>query len=126
MVHSAVINYIWEDEFDASQDTATSFMIPDGEIIKALQLQQKEYDGIYYSGDKVVALDMKRFGDKNVLLIRKEYLDRFLAQGDYSLIWYVWGEKQYYFGNRNQKWKERVGTFFYKDGAVCGDLHFIG
>ena len=125
MVHSAVINYIWEDEFDASQDTATSFMIPDGEIIKGLQLQQKEYDGIYYSDDEVVALDMKRFGDKNVLLIRKEYLDKFLAQGEYSLIWYVWGEKQYFFGDRNQKWQDRTGTYFYNNGVVSGDLHCV-
>lgn len=125
MVHSAVINYIWEDEFDASQDTATSFMIPDGEIINALQLQQKEYDGIYYSDDQVVALDMKRFGDKNILLIRKEYLNKFLEQGNYSLIWYVWGEKQYFLGDRNQKWQERTGTYFYNNGVVSGDLHFV-
>ena len=125
MVHSAVINYIWEDEFDASQDTATSFMIPDGEIIKALQLQQRECDGIYYSDDEVVALDLKRFGDKNILLIKKDYLDKFLAQGYYSLVWYVWGEKQYFLGDRNQKWQERTGIFFYNNGTVCGNLHLI-
>ena len=100
-------------------------MIPDGEIIKGLQLQQKEYDGIYYSDDEVVALDMKQFGDKNVLLIRKEYLDKFLAQGEYSLIWYVWGEKQYFFGDRNQKWQDRTGTYFYNNGVVSGDLHCV-
>ena len=72
-----------------------------------------------------MALDLKRFGDKNVLLIKKDYLDKFLAQGYYSLVWYVWGEKQYFLGDRNQKWQERTGIFFYNNGTACGNLHLI-
>ena len=46
-IRSAVINFLWEEEYDASQDSAISFYIPYGKIINDMSLYQKEIDGIF-------------------------------------------------------------------------------
>ena len=51
----ASVNVLWEEEFDASQEETTSFMIPAGSIIQEMKLYEKSVDGIYYYNGEIVA-----------------------------------------------------------------------
>jgi hypothetical protein len=49
----AAINFLWEEEYDASQEETTSFAIPAGQIIQEMQLYEKEIDGVYYRSEEI-------------------------------------------------------------------------
>ena len=119
----AAINLLWEEEYDASQDETTSFLLPAGEIIEYLQLAEKEYDGFYYFGDDLVAYDLKLTGvDGSELVIRKDYLCKFLEETNSALFWTVAGEKQYFKGERSQVWQRREGLFVFDGNEIIGEI----
>jgi len=120
----AAINVLWEEEFDASQEEATSFMIPSGKIIQEMGLFEKENDGYYYDGVELAAFDMKITGcPYNELVIRKDCLSSFLEKSGYTLFWTVIGEKQYFCGGHDQKRQRREGYFVYKNPDFEGEIH---
>ena len=78
-VMTAYSELLWEEQYDASQEETTSFDIPCRDILGYLKLEQKEYDGYFYSqDDTLVAFDGSYSKICNGLLIRKDYLDRYL------------------------------------------------
>ena len=124
----AYINFLWEEQLDASQDEAVSFNIPCGLIITGLELHQKTDNGLFYCDNDLVAFERrdKGFDRSTSLLMRKEYLDRFLLENNLYLFWLCIGEKQSFLahepvgGSRNQKWSSWNGVYKYEAGSVTG------
>lgn len=116
----ACINYLWEAHFDASQELPTSFLIPHGVIISGLNLHQNDVDGIYYFNNELVSFDLSIFNPNNdcELLIRKDYLDKFLETYNYDLIWDISIEKRYHTDTNDFEYHvlKKIGT--YKNGTI--------
>jgi hypothetical protein len=116
----ACINYLWEAHFDASQELPTSFLIPHGVIISGLNLHQNDVDGIYYFDNELVSFDLSIFNQNNdcELLIRKDYLDKFLETYNYDLVWDISIEKRYHTDTNDFKYYvlKKIGT--YKNNTI--------
>lgn len=122
----ASINVLWEEEYDASQDETTSFMIPAGNIIQEMELYEKSMDGIYYYDEKIAAFDLSVIGNEHSeLVIRKDILDKYMKKTNVKLFWTIVGEKQYFLGDHNQKWQRREGYFVYESMAINGHIHLV-
>lgn len=119
----AYSHLLWEEEYDASQQDTTAFDVPCREIIDYLHLEQKEYDGYYFDSEGVlVCFDGSLCGISGGLLIRKEYLERFLSETELKLFWSCIGEKQFFCGENNQIWKRWEGCAYYDQGQISGKL----
>lgn len=122
-VFSAAINIQWEKEYDASQEETTSFLIPTGEIIHAMNLYEKDTDGVYYWKNEVVAMDLSIIGhERGELIIRKDILDKYLSMNNMKLFWAIAGEKQYFLGEYNQKWQRKEGYYIYDKKDIKGNI----
>ncbi len=121
---SAAINFLWEEEYDASQEEATSFAIPAGQIIQEMQLYEKEVDGVYYRNEEVVALDLSLLGNEHTeIVIRRDVLNEYIKKTGVQVFWTVIGEKQYFMGDLNQKWQRREGYYIYEKGKITGNVY---
>ncbi len=119
----ATINFMWEEQYDASYDEAISFMIPTGEIIQELGLYEKEIDGVYYYNDEIVAYDRSIIdGGHSELLLRRDVLNAFLEKRNVRLFWDVIGEKQYFLERDGQKWQRKEGHFLYGKTSIVGNI----
>lgn len=124
-VTQSFLIYLWECQYDTSQDMATTIYVPCKEIIDCFNLRQKEYDGYYYDEDTLVVYDGSDSGVDSGLLIRKDYLMRFLEKNNMKLFWTCLGEKQYFRGDRNQIWSEWSGFLYLNnDGNIKGSMKF--
>ena len=122
----ASINVLWEEEYDASQDETTSFMIPAGQIIQEMALYEKLANGVYYYEDEIAAFDMSLIGnEQKELVIRKSILDKYIERTGAKLFWTVVGEKQYFLGSNNQKWQRREGYFIYEKEQIKGRIKVV-
>lgn len=118
------IQVLWEEEYDASQEEATSFYIPCIDIIEKLKLAQKEHDGYYYApGGDLVCFDGEISGRYNGLLIRKDYLEQYLDKSGLKLFWTCYGEKQFFCGRDSQKWSTWSGLLSFEDGGISGTIN---
>ena len=125
-VSDAVINFLWEKQYDASQDDTTSFMIPAGSIIQEIGLYEKDIDGVYYYNDEIVAFDKKILdGGPRELFLRRDVLDAFLEKREGSLFWGVLGEKQFFIGEGKQRWKRREGYYLYDKDFIKGEMRIV-
>lgn len=119
----AYSHLLWEEEYDASQDDATSFDVPCKEIIDCLHLEQKEYDGYYFNSDEeLVCFDASLSEICDGLLIRKDYLEQFLVATGLKLFWLCTGEKQFFQGELNQIWKRWEGFVYCEQDQIHGNL----
>ena len=119
----AASRVLWEGQYDASQEETTSFYIPCGSIIENLQLSQRDSDGYYHSKDgSLVCFDSDLCGIGKGLLIRADYLHRYLDDQNLQLVWTCIGEKQYFLGDHNQQWSNWKGYFTYQHGDVRGEF----
>ena len=119
------IDFLWEEQCDASQDESTSFFTPCGFLAERLGLSQKEDDGLFYSSDELVAFDTKLAGESksHCLIIKKKYLTKFLNENNLRLLWFCIGEKQSFVGSAgNQKWSSWSGIYTLGKGVVNGSM----
>ena len=122
----ASINVLWEEEYDASQEETTSFMIPAGNIIQAMALYEKSVDGIYYCDEEIAAFDLSVMGNEHSeLLTRRDILNQYIEKTNVKLFWTVVGEKQYFLGDHNQKWQRREGYFVYESNGINGHIRIV-
>lgn len=116
---------LWEEQYDASQEDATAFDIPCQDILDFLQLEQKESDGCFYSKDgTLVSFDGDLAKICDGLLIRKDYLDKYLCENGMRLFWTCLGEKQYFLGNLNQIYGEWSGFFYLEGDVITGNMEY--
>ena len=119
----AYSHFLWEEEYDASQEESTSFDVPCKEIIERLHLKQREYDGYYFnSNEELVCFDASLSEICNGLLIKKDFLQQFLFETGLKLFWLCTGEKQFFRGEHNQIWKRWEGFVHYEPDQICGSL----
>lgn len=111
----ARIHFLWEEEYDLSKKETVSFDIPSTTIVSKLNLTQKQHDGYYYDGNDLVVFDGELTGVINGLVIRKDYLDRFLKENGLSIIWDFVGEKQYFTQTPREQYYSRWEGIFWED-----------
>ena len=121
-VISSYSNLAWESEYDASQDETTSFLLPCEELINYLKLNFKEYDGCFYSGETLVSHYISTGRDSCALVLRKDYLDKFIKENNLVLFWECYGEKQYFYEEHNQYWQEWNGILYLEDDEIKGSI----
>lgn len=115
--------YVWEGDFDASQDDPTSFHIPCKELIESLKIQQKKYDGYFYDDqNQLIAYDSVDNKLSHRFLIRKDYIDNFLEEKNYVLFWTNMGEKRFNIGINELKYSEWSGINWYSKGKYHGEM----
>lgn len=111
------IHFLWEEEYDLSKQDTISFDIPCIELLSCLNLSQKEYDGYFYSSeDELIAFDGELTDTINGLIIRKDFLDKFLKDNGLSIIWDFVGEKQYFTQNPREQYYSRWEGVFWEEG----------
>lgn len=112
----AHIQFLWEEEYDFSKDDTISFDIPCPELISKLNLSQKDYDGYFYSPTgELVAFDGNITNSIDGLVIRKDFLDKFLEENGLSIIWVFLGEKQYFTQNPREQYYCRWDGIFWEE-----------
>lgn len=115
--------FLWEEEYDASQEETTSFYMPCYDLIKAMSLRQKESDGFFYSPNgELVCFDYRLIGDHNCFLIRMDFLKDFLEKEKLQICWKCIGEKQYFLGGHEQIWSRWNGLIYEDDGDLKGEI----
>lgn len=116
-------NYLWEEQFDASQEDTTSFYIPCSKLVESLKIQQKIYDKYFYNDkDELIIFDSIDSKSSNRFLIRKDYLDKFLEENNYILFWTNMGEKRFNVGLHDQIYSEWSGLNWYSKGEYHGEM----
>lgn len=115
----AYSRFIWEEEYDASKKDSVSFDIPCAELIEQLKLSQQEHDGYFYSdsGD-LVAFDGEITETINGLVIRREYLEKYLEGNDMCVFWRFVGEKQYLIDYPQSQTWSRWHKFYWLDKEI--------
>lgn len=119
------VHFLWEEEYDLSKKETISFDIPCAELINQLNLSQKEYDGYFYNstGD-LVSFDGEITDTINGLVIRRDFLDKFLKENDLSVVWDFVGEKQYFTQNpRKQYYSRWEGVFWDEQDSVKNKIY---
>ena len=56
------------------------------------------------------------------IILKKEYLERFLSETELKLFWSCIGEKQFFCGGNDQIWKRWGGCAYYDQGQISGKL----
>lgn len=122
-VMPAYSRVLWEEQYDASQDQATAFNIPCGDIIEVLDLKQKQADGSYYTNEgTLVCFDGSIAGLREGLLIRQDYLEKYLKDTGLKIFWKCIGGKQYFTGDLSQEWSDWGGLFTLANSEIVGEL----
>lgn len=99
------------------------FNIPCGDIIEVLGLKQKQADGSYYTNEgTLVCFDGSIAGMRDGLLIRQDYLEKYLKDTGLKIFWKCIGGKQYFTGDLNQEWSDWCGLFTLANSAITGEL----
>ena len=119
-------NVSWSDQYDASHKECLSYNIPCKNIIDYLSLEQKEHDRFFYHENDIVAFDSELFEINNGLIIKKDYLKRYLSENDLIMFWVCFGEKQYYKGNSSQVGSDWSGFLWFENGEINGDMEYKG
>lgn len=115
--------YLWEEEYDASQDESTAFYVPCKALIEHLKLEQKQSDGYYCTNEgKLVCFDGNLCNICDSFLIREDYLNKFLLETGLDLFWTCIGEKQFFTGSMSQEWSTWRGLYFLENRTVIGDM----
>ena len=119
-----VIQYRWEEEFDASKDDTIAFYKPTELIFKLLNLEYSNIEGEFINSEaEVICFDPSAIiQTKSCLLVRKKELINALSAHDYEIIWTSVGEKLIIGGHYNRD--DYVGRLNISDVAYfeAGDF----
>ncbi len=112
-------SYSWDNEYDFSLDETIHVCLPINLIVTFFNLDMKE-PGIWYQDKNVVCADFSFVKNSNIdgLYIRKDYLDQFLKQNNYTIIWICLGEKTHSNGHMVDGFNKISGLIYYKDAKL--------
>ncbi len=105
------IQFLWEEEFDASKEETISFYKPTEILFRLLGLQYSKVEGqLLNKSNEVVCFDPSvTTSTLSCLLVRKNDLLKVLAENDLEIIWTSIGEKLIIGGHFNRKeWVGRL------------------
>lgn len=107
----AINSYVWEKEYIETEDNIVGFSMPNGDFINYFALEQKNIDGCYFDNNILVAYDSKRNGTE--VLVRADYLNKYLKEKKLTLCWCLLTEKQYFYGVTGQSFGRWLGLYVY-------------
>lgn len=84
------VNYLHEFRtYDYSIENSISINLPNSWLIGKMNLKQKE-DGVWVNNHEEIV-----FSDNSSFVANKQELLKFLNENDLTIVWILWGEKQY-------------------------------
>ena len=89
-----------------------------GYAVKYKVMDSQEY--YFAPNGELVCFDAYSVNKDKGLIMRKDYLDKFLLEKGYALIWSCIGEKQFFKGG--QAWGIWSGLFYYQDEKIVGEF----
>lgn len=121
------VRYLWESEYDSSQDDITAFEVPCNLLIDNLRLEQREIDGSYYDQNGNLASfydkESEKFDSPRRLMFRKDILDEFLTRNELVMFWICLGEKQFITQEaRKQVWSTWSGFLTLGCDEIQGNM----
>lgn len=79
-----------ENEYDASKFSSKRIGVACSKFIEMFNLEQKEYDGIYYDENgEIATFDTNNLQNSGGVVVRKDLLERFLQINRFKLIWFI-------------------------------------
>ena len=97
--------------------------MPCKDLVEHLKLSQKECDGYFCTDDgTVIAFDSSLINQQHGLIIRKDYLEKYLSENGMEMFWICTGEKQFFKEAHSQIWSDWLGVFSFVNGAIEGSL----
>ena len=121
----ASYDWAWDAEYDATKSETVIWSLPCAELIETLELKQQEYDSFYYDNNgQLAAFDVRRVQDNGRAVIRKDLLDKFLAERKLRLIWIVNAEKEIHnpVTRLVSQYSEWTGVLSYDGSDINGRL----
>lgn len=121
----ASYDWAWDAEYDATKSETVIWSLPCAELIETLKLKQQEYDSFYYDNNgQLAAFDVRRVQDNGRAVIRKDLLDKFLAERKLRLIWIVNEEKEIHnpVTRLVSQYSEWTGVLSYNGSDINGRL----
>jgi hypothetical protein len=121
----ASYDWAWDAEYDATKSETVIWSLPCAELIETLKLKQQEYDSFYYDNNgQLAAFDVRRVQDNGRAVIRKDLLDKFLAERKLRLIWIVNAEKEIHnpVTRLVSQYSEWTGVLSYNGSDINGRL----
>lgn len=122
----ATTNLLWEEEYDATKETAISQSLPCAKLIEIMNLRQQQEDGFYYdSNGMLAAFDTDLTQKVNSVVVRKDILDTFLGKTGMKLVWLVDAKKEIHTGDYSSiaKWSDWEAVFTYEGDDIAGEIH---
>jgi hypothetical protein len=119
------INYLSERaSFDCSIEETISMEIPSRGLSVQMGLHWKGIEGQYCdsSGKVVVMNPSVSEAGPGVLLVQKDFFDRFLASNEYEVVWSVIGEK-YIISDADIERLDMLGVFTLDSGKITGEMN---
>ena len=124
--HSS-LTFEWDHEH-RGEDAIGGVNIPCKDLINFFSLSNKTYEGsLYDSNGELVAFDDKLLHTgQSRLLIRKDFLQRYLTEKKLRLFWTSFGEKNYYFDGFGNNFSRGVwsGLFYLDSDKIRGEFSF--
>lgn len=120
----ATTDLLWEEEYDATKETAISQSMPCAQIIEIMNLRQQKEDGFFYdSNGTLAAFDTDLTQKINSVVVRKDILDAFLRKSGMKLVWLVDAEKEIHAEDYSiTKWSNWEAVFIYEGDSITGEL----
>lgn len=120
----ATTDLLWEEEYDATKQTAISISMPCAKLIEIMNLRQQKADGFYYdSNGTLAAFDTDLTQKINSVVVRKDILDTFLDKIGMKLVWLVDAEKEVHAGDYSiTKWSDWEAVFTYERDSIAGEI----
>lgn len=129
-LYPTAVSYTWEgNDYDCSVDDTLRARLPSRILYEATGLSSRGEEGCYFDpGATLVARDTGvDLAEPDALIIRRDSLERALAEGGYSIIWILTGEKHVMTDDRldDESYAGRLlfsGAFSIRDGKVRGSV----
>ena len=120
----ATTDLLWEEEYDATKETAISYRVPCGNLIDVMELKQIDCDGFFFdSMGKLAAFDTGITQNINSVVVRKDILEAFLEKTRLKLVWIVQVEKEIHSGDYSTTcWSKGETVFTYEKDGISGDI----
>lgn len=124
------IQYLWDEEFDASKDKAINFYKPTELVYRLLDLKYSEVEGqLLNSKEEMICFDPSASTPTlRCLLVRKSDLVKVLAENDLEIIWTSVGEKLIIGGHFNPaEWVGRLNisdVVYFGSGTLISTSHY--
>lgn len=114
----------WNSEYDSSIEDAVNLSVPCKTFMVHFGLKLGPYDGCYYANNELIACNIKNNDSSTALIVRKDYVDRFIEETSSRLIWTIHGIKDFLYTSSNQQFQDYCGSIYYDDNIAHGTIHY--